>query len=90
MPANVDVSLLGTVTPNPGAGEEIIAQVFCNNVPTGPPFEGPVTDGNGQFSDSGPLGEEDGCGVGEEFRIRFSYMGASVNCFWTVGAPEAA
>ena len=87
VPADQPVSVLGTVTPNPGAGEQITAQIFCNNVPTGPPFSGPVTDANGQFSDTGTLGEEGGCGVGEEFRIRFSYMGASANCFWTVDPP---
>ena len=78
------VSALITVLPNPGAGEQIFFELFCDAVSQGPPapFFTP-TDVNGQINPSGFIFF---C-AGGEARIRFSYMGESADCFWNVGLP---
>jgi len=79
---NDPVTVLVTVTPNPGAGQIIQVQGFCNGQPDF--TDTLVTDSNGQATSMGTLGF---CNIGENACVRFTYEGASTECCWTVGPP---
>ena len=83
VPLGGAVSALVTVSPNPGAGEQIFFELFCDAVSQGPPNPIATTDANGQINPSGFINF---C-AGGEARVRFSYMGESADCFWNVGLP---
>lgn len=77
------VSAVVTITPNPGAGQTVTVEGFCDGA--GPTFtDSELTDAGGQVFSSG---NADFCGIGQTTMVRFSYMGASVECNWIVGIP---
>jgi len=79
VPVNVPVSVVVTITPNPGAGQPVMVQGFCDGG-SGFDEETVFTDANGRILDSGTLGF---CSPGDEACVRYSYGGAFAECCWT-------
>jgi len=79
----VIVSALVTITPNPGPGQAVTIEGFCNGV--GPDFSDTLfTDAAGQVISTGGPGF---CSTGETVMVRFSFGGATTECNWVIGIP---
>jgi len=84
VPLNGNVLASVTISPTPPAGESVFGELFCDGSSMGTFLAG-TTDGSSSGGSGG--GPANLCAVGEEFRIRFTFLGASASCFWTIGPP---
>ncbi len=77
------INVTVTVSPNPGAGQPVTSEGFCDGSSA---FTSTLfTDAAGQVFDSGDLGF---CSGGQLARIRYSFGGVTDDCFWTIQATE--
>ena len=77
------VGAIVTVSPNPGKDQQLTIELFCAGNSQGSfPFDIDPTNGQANF---GVTSAGFVCGTGGvEFRLKFSYSGASCECFWNV------
>ncbi len=81
--ATAEVGSIVTVSPNPGNNQQLTIEIFCAGNSQGSfPFDIDPTNGQANFgvTTAGAV-----CGIGGvELRLKFSYSGASCDCFWNV------